>query len=97
MGDPLTGPARGVTSVVFGPDGKTLASGSGSGSLGSGDIWLWDLDLDSWKERACRIANRNLTRAEWAQYVNSEPFTYDRVYAKNINCPGSPLELPPHT
>jgi WD40 repeat protein len=97
MGDPLTGPERGVTSVVFSPDGKTLASGSGSGSLGSGDIWLWDLDLDSWKERACRIANRNLTRAEWAQYVNSEPFTYDRVYAKNITCPGSPLELPPHT
>jgi len=26
--------------------------------------------------RACRIANRNLTRAEWTQYINPDPSTY---------------------
>ena len=32
-------------------------------------VLLWDLDIDSWQERACDIAARDLTRAEWAEYV----------------------------
>lgn len=94
LGDPLIGHSRGVTSVVFTPDGKTLAAGSGNGSLGSGDVWLWDVGVDAWKALACRIANRNLTRAEWARYINPEPFTYDTIYVKNPTCADLPLELP---
>jgi WD40 repeat protein len=30
---------------------------------------LWDLDPERWEELACRIAGRNLTRAEWNQYL----------------------------
>ena len=37
-------------------------------------IILWDVDLDSWRERACQIAGRNLTRAEWGQYLGDEPY-----------------------
>jgi WD40 repeat protein len=47
-------------------------------SEGYGPI-VWDARLDSWLARACRIANRNLTAAEWNQYLPEEP--YERVCA----------------
>jgi WD40 repeat protein len=59
-----TGP---VYSVAFGPDGTTLASGGCDGT-----VVLWDLRPDSWRQRACAIANRNLTQAEWDQFIGSE-------------------------
>jgi predicted amidohydrolase len=64
LGQPLTGHTKSVVSVAFSPDGKILASGSDDNTL-----ILWDVSLKSWQDRACRIANRNLTRAEWKQYI----------------------------
>ena len=69
VGEPLTGHTDSVESVCFSPDGKLLASGSSDDT-----IILWDVDLGSWKNRARRIANRNLTRAEWKQYLGDEPY-----------------------
>jgi len=60
LGLPLTGHNGPVRSVTFSPDGTTLASGSDDKTIS-----LWDVSLKSWHDRACRIANRNLTRAEW--------------------------------
>ena len=69
LGEPLSGHSDSVLSVTFSPDGKTLATGGGDGT-----IILWDVDIESWKARACRIANRNLTEEEWKQFLGDEPY-----------------------
>jgi len=68
LGPPLVGHKQFVIFLVFSPDNKMLASGSEE------SINLWDLRLESWQTLACRIANRNLTRAEWKQYFTGEPY-----------------------
>jgi WD40 repeat protein/DNA-binding SARP family transcriptional activator len=34
-----------------------------------GGVFTWPMSLTSWQQRACSLAGRNLTRAEWAQFV----------------------------
>ena len=60
------------------PDGKTLASGGAT-------IILWDVSVEAWQNRACRIANRNLTRAEWRQYMGD-------IAPYRATCRALPLE-----
>jgi len=55
--------------IVFSPDGNTLALGSASGS-----VLLWRADGEAWQERACHLANRNLTCGEWRQYLGDESY-----------------------
>jgi hypothetical protein len=35
----------------------------------------WDITVDSWQDRACSIANRNLTQTEWNQFVKDEAYS----------------------
>ncbi len=46
---------------------------------------LWDLDPDHWEIAACRIAGRNLTRAEWADNIGD-------LAPYRATCPELPLD-----
>jgi WD40 repeat protein/class 3 adenylate cyclase/energy-coupling factor transporter ATP-binding protein EcfA2 len=79
IGEPLPAGALGGTWATQGwgafvdasPDGKrfvTWGAGPTQGPV------LWDADPADWAATACRIAGRNLTRAEWDQYFQGRPY-----------------------
>ncbi len=68
LGAALTATMGDVFSLAFSPDGKLLSAGSG----GPETLTLWDVDLASWQERACHIANRNLSKAEWERFIGMD-------------------------
>jgi WD40 repeat protein len=60
--------------------GYRFASGSTSPA---GTPMVWDVDPAHWDAMACRIAGRNLTRAEWNQYLPGRPY--------QATCPTRPV------
>ena len=46
---------------------------------------MWDIDPASWREKACTVAGRNLTKLEWQQYMPP-----DEQY--RATCPAYPVE-----
>ena len=77
LGMPFKGEGP-VSGVAFSPDGQVLASGAGDGT-----IMLWNVNPQSWQDRACRLANRNLTQSEWELFIG-----VDVPYA--CTCPALP-------
>lgn len=51
------------------PDGSALVLASADGRT-----WVTDARTDGWRERACTIAGRNLTPAEWQHFFPSRPY-----------------------
>ena len=49
---------------IASPDGTRILTGSNNGVAS-----VWDFDPQRWEATACRLAGRNLTRAEWTQYL----------------------------
>ncbi len=81
---PFPGAANAVMSIAFSPDGTQLAAGRAAGP-----ILLWETGPESWQAAACAMANRNLTSAEWLQFMGQEP--YRKI------CPALPLGEAPAT
>jgi hypothetical protein len=50
-------------------DGRQLlmTSANGEGAV-------WDIDVKSWTRRACGLANRRLSREEWATFLPGRPY-----------------------
>ncbi|MFN2506780.1 MAG: TIR domain-containing protein [Acidimicrobiales bacterium] len=67
IGRPFPAHQATVTGVTFTRSGSLLASASGDTTVG-----IWDTSPESWRARACTMANRVLTREEWAQFVGEE-------------------------
>jgi WD40 repeat protein len=82
IGSPFLTDALGGWSIAISGDGKRMATGFGDPSRAQ--LSLWDTDVDSWLEKACRLANRNLTALEWRQHIGDEPYRQ--------TCPGAPAE-----
>jgi hypothetical protein len=53
----------------FLPDGRVLAGNGVSNALTH-----WHVDPVAWQDSACRAAGRNLTVAEWSEYLPDEPY-----------------------
>ena len=78
LGPPMAWPDGRFFALAFHPDGKSAATGSEDGRLVS-----WDVDPASWRQQACRIANRNLSYDEWTRFIGEEPYrrTCERWHA----------------
>jgi hypothetical protein len=98
IGGPLRGHHDAVQSIEFHPRGSHLFSGALDGS-----VLVWDLQVVAWAQKACGVANRDLTEAEWALYLGqAEPYretcstlaeeTFDGVARSAV-----PLRLPDAT
>jgi hypothetical protein len=65
----VTGDAAFLT--VDRPGGYRVVTGT---TNAAGTPVIIDLDPAHWEATACHIAGRNLTRAEWAQYLPGRPY-----------------------
>jgi WD40 repeat protein/tRNA A-37 threonylcarbamoyl transferase component Bud32 len=71
IGRPLVvGTGDWVNHVAFSPVADMLITGGRDGS-----VIRWDVSLDSWRRRACRVANRALTLDEWTRYLGESAYT----------------------
>jgi WD40 repeat protein len=57
-----------VWTLAFRPDGGALAV------EGDRQLVIWDVNEESWREEACRLANRNLSREEWGRFLGPVPY-----------------------
>jgi WD40 repeat protein len=60
-----TYPVTDSSQFVFSLDDTQLKANSGI---------AWDVDPLSWQRRACQVANRNFTTAEWKIYMEDRPY-----------------------
>ncbi|MGZ4674797.1 MAG: WD40 repeat domain-containing protein, partial [Ilumatobacteraceae bacterium] len=73
IGPSLIAPASIIRSVGFVADDNMLAA------VGEDVMFSYDLNVNRWLERACAVANHNLTEAEWEQYLPTAKY--------RITCP----------
>jgi WD40 repeat protein len=59
-----------VGSVAFDPAGRTLATDAADGKVRVWDLAVvWDMNPDRWKQQACTVVGRPLSREEWNELL----------------------------
>jgi WD40 repeat protein len=71
IGEPFRIPGDASQLATDHPGGYRIATSTG---WPTGTPTVLDLDPSNWQTTACRLAGRNLTRAEWAQYIPELPY-----------------------
>jgi len=61
--------SAGYLYATFSPNGRTIAVTDTTGR-----VWLYPATAAGWVRYACRLANRELTRAEWSAFVPGHPY-----------------------
>ncbi|HEY1515221.1 MAG TPA: WD40 repeat domain-containing protein [Solirubrobacteraceae bacterium] len=74
LGQPVTGHDNAVTSVAYSPDGRTLASADSSGMILLSPAVPAVSNPETIYARLCSVARRNLTRAEWREYLPGQSY-----------------------
>jgi len=70
IGPPLVSHTGFVKTLVTVDDISLVSAGNGEDL-----VLLWQISDQSWVARACQIANRNLTQAEWRTFIGAtEPY-----------------------
>jgi WD40 repeat protein/DNA-binding SARP family transcriptional activator len=69
-GAPLPGYTGNDSEAFFSPDGSHVVT-----VYGDGRAINWDIRPSSWEQKACAVAGRNLTRAEWTHYLGGRSYT----------------------
>ena len=69
IGEPLSAVSTTGLTLDSDPGGTHILEGTWEGTAVD-----WDVDASDWEQAGCRIAGRNLTQAEWRQYLPNEPY-----------------------
>jgi hypothetical protein len=75
---PIIDPAS-FLNATLSPDGQLLAE-----SQENGPVIVRHVILSGWQAQACSIANRNLTAAEWSEFLGAAQVPYRKT------CPSLP-------
>jgi WD40 repeat protein len=66
---PSLSAGRRTVMIDISSDGRRLLM-----TAANGEGAVWDIDPQSWARRACRVANRTLTRGEWSRFLPGRPY-----------------------
>jgi WD40 repeat protein/serine/threonine protein kinase/energy-coupling factor transporter ATP-binding protein EcfA2 len=69
VGKPLAADTDWITSLAVAQDNRTMLMGTQDGQAVT-----WNIDTATWKQQACKIANRDFSPGEWARFFGDQPF-----------------------
>lgn len=72
LGDPLPVRDRRIDGLAIAPNGSSLATGDANGVVQFTPDYLWDRDVNRQVKRLCDLVGRNLSQAEWDEFLAGE-------------------------